>query len=81
MFNNLNWTKVVQQPKKLGCLTQIMFDGKLTILEHKINQTKSERGLCSINSYFNFEKWQLSNITLIKLYVWLMLCLTNVIFD
>ncbi len=53
-----------------------MFDGKLTIVEHKINQTKSERWLCSINSYFDFENGQLSNIKLIKLnqesdYVWL----------
>ena len=26
LFDNSNRTKVVQQPKKLGCLTQIMFD-------------------------------------------------------
>jgi hypothetical protein len=43
LFDNSNRTKVVRQPKKLGCLTKIMFDGKLTIVEHKINRTKSER--------------------------------------
>ena len=43
LFDNSNGTKIVQQPKKLGCSTQIMFDGKLTIVEHKINRTKSER--------------------------------------
>ncbi len=43
LFDNSNRTKVVRRPKKLGCLTQIMFDRKLTIVEHKINQTKSER--------------------------------------
>jgi hypothetical protein len=42
LFDNSNRTKVVRRPKKLGCLTQIMFDGKLTIVEHKINRTKSE---------------------------------------
>ena len=56
-----------------------MFDGKLTIVEHKINRTKSERWLCLINSYFDFENGQLSNIKVIKLnqksdYVRLMLC-------
>ena len=70
----------------MGCSTQIMFDGKLTIVEHKINQNKSERWLCSINSYFDFENGQLSNIKLIKLnqesdYVRLMLCSTNVMFN
>ena len=44
-----------------------MFDGKLTIVEHKINQTKSEKWLCSINSYFDLENGQLSNIKLIEL--------------
>ncbi len=28
--------------ENLGCSTQIMFDRKLTIVEHKINETKSE---------------------------------------
>ena len=42
LFDNSNRTKVVRRPKKLGCSTQIMFDGKLTIVEHKINRTKSE---------------------------------------
>ncbi len=59
---------------------------KLTIVEHKINRTKSERWLCSINSYFDLENGQLSNIKLIELnqesdYVRLMLCSTNVMFD
>ncbi len=45
----------IEQPKKLECSAQIMFDRKLTIVEHKINQTKSERWLCSINSYFGFD--------------------------
>jgi hypothetical protein len=86
LFDNSNRTKVVWRPKKLGCLTQIMFNGKLTIVEHKINRTKLERWLCSINSYFGFENGQLSNIKLIKLnqesdYVWLMLCSTNVMFN
>ncbi len=81
-----NRTKVVRQPKKLGCSTQIMFDGKLTIVEHKINRTKSEKKLCSINSYFDFENGQLSNIKLIELnqesdYVQLILCSTNVMFN
>jgi hypothetical protein len=63
-----------------------MFDGKLTIVEHKINQTKSERWLCSIYSYFDFENGQLSNIKLIKLnqesdYDRLMLFSTNVMFN
>jgi len=53
--------------ENLGCSTQIMFDRKLTIVEHKINETKSEMWLYSINSYFNFENWQLLNITLIQL--------------
>ena len=44
-----------------------MFDGKLTIVKHKINRTKSERWLCSINSYFDLENGQLSNIKLIEL--------------
>ncbi len=38
LFDNSNRTKVVRRPKKLGCSTQIMFDGKLTIVEHKINR-------------------------------------------
>jgi hypothetical protein len=42
LFDNSNRTKVVRRPKKLGCSTQIMFNGKLTIVEHKINRTKSE---------------------------------------
>jgi hypothetical protein len=84
LFDNSNRTKVVRRPKKLGCLTQIMFDGKVTIVKHKINRTKSER--CSINSYFDIENGQLSNIKLIKLnqesdYVRLMLCSTNVMFN
>ncbi len=29
--------------RKLGCLTQIMFDGNLTIVKQKINQNKSGR--------------------------------------
>ncbi len=70
----------------MGCSTQIMFNGKSTIVEHKINRTKSERWLCSINSYFNFENGQLSNIKLIELnqesdYVRLILCSTNVMFN
>ncbi len=43
LFDNSNRTKVVRRPKKLGCSTQIMLDGKLTIIEHKINQIKSEK--------------------------------------
>jgi hypothetical protein len=43
LFDNSNRTKVVRRPKKLGCSTQIMFDRKLTIVEHKINRTKSEK--------------------------------------
>ncbi len=83
LFDNSNRRKVVRRPKELGCSTRIMFDGKLTIVEHKINRNKSEKWLCSINSYFDFENWQLSNITLVELnqvsdYVWLMLCSTNV---
>ena len=39
LFDNSNQRKVVRRPKKLGCSTQIMFDGKLTIVEHNINQT------------------------------------------
>jgi hypothetical protein len=63
-----------------------MFNGKSTIAEHKINRTKSERWLCSINSYFDFENGQLSNIKLIELnqesdYVRLILCSTNVMFN
>ncbi len=55
LFNNSNQTKVVRRPKKLGCSTHIMFDGKMTIVKHKINPTKSEIWLCSINSYLDFE--------------------------
>ncbi len=71
LFDNSNQTKVFRRPKKLGCSTQNMFDDKI---DNKIN------------SYFNFENWQLSNITLVELnqesdYVWLMLCLTNVMFN
>ena len=29
LFHNSNWTKVVWQPKKLGCSTRIMFDDKI----------------------------------------------------
>jgi hypothetical protein len=70
----------------LGCSTQIMYDGKSTIVEHKINWTKSERWLCLINSYFDFENGQLLNIKLIKLnqesdYVRLILCSTYVMFN
>ena len=76
----------IQIEQKLGCSTQIMFDGKLTIVEHRINRTKSEKWLCSINSYFDFENEQLSNKKLIELnqesdYVRLILCLTNVMFN
>jgi hypothetical protein len=86
LFDNSNRTKVVQRPKKLGCLTQIMCDRKSTIVKHKINRTKSERWLCSINSYFDFENGQLLIIKLIKLnqesgYVRLILCSTNVMFN
>jgi hypothetical protein len=36
--------EVVRQFKSnKSCSTQIMFDGKLTIVKHKINRTKSER--------------------------------------
>ena len=85
LFDNSNRTKVVRRPKKLGCSTQIMFDGKLTIVEHKINRTKSEKWLCSINSYFDFENEQLSNKKLIELnqesdYVRLILCSINCMF-
>ena len=64
----------------------IMFDEKSTIVEHKINRTKSERWLCSINSYFDFENGQLSNIKLIEHnqesdYVQQILCSTNVMFN
>ncbi len=70
----------------MGCSTQIMFDEKSTIVEHKINRTKSERWLCSINSYFDFENGLLSNIKLIEHnqesdYVRLILCSTNVMFN
>ena len=86
LFDNSNQTKVVWRPKKLGCSTQIMFDGKLTIVEHKINRTKSERWLCLINSYFDFENGQLPNIKLIEHnqesdYIRLMLCSTKVMFN
>jgi hypothetical protein len=86
LFDNSNRTKVVRRPKKLGCSTQIMFDRKLTVTEHKINRTKSEKWLCSIISYFDFENGQLSNIKLIKLNqesdnVRLILCSTNVMFN
>ncbi len=33
-----------------------MFDGKLTIVEQKINQTKSGQQLCSINAMFDLSK-------------------------
>ncbi len=63
-----------------------MFDGKLTIVKHKINRTKSERWLCLVNSYLDFENGQLSNIKLIEHnqesdYVQLILCSTNVMFN
>ncbi len=37
LFDNSNRRKVVRRPKKLGCSTGIMFDRKLTIVEHNIS--------------------------------------------
>ncbi len=60
LLDNWNQRKVVQRPKKLGCSTQVMFNRKLKIFEHKFNQTKLGRWLCSINSYVDFDYWTLA---------------------
>jgi hypothetical protein len=43
LFDNSNRTKVVQRPKSWDVRLGLCSTTKLTIVEHKINQTKSEK--------------------------------------